>query len=237
MTGRKGLYFLPMHTNLSNMKTAEDRQREVIRTKATMHFLRDGVGVDSIYEFAGIYDALDGGTSNTQESKKWHPLFSGKQPLTIKALNSLSTYFPDAERMHRNGPGFLWKAMWGTLGEVRSVVADDFKAWRSFDVALAEFEAEILISEVYRQPLTVQQLAKAVALHRLHQELLGFDGVGTFRCVRSCLTDRSVQIALQLLAVFNDVCAQLATIASDPLATTQAAQRWTDLESKLDWIG
>lgn len=218
------------------MKTAENRRREIIRSKATMHFLREGVGVDSVYEFAGIYDALTGGASNTQESKKWHPLFSGKQPLTIKALNSLSTFFPAAEGMHRDGPAYLWKALWGTIDEVSSVVADDFKVWQSFDVALAEFEADILFTEVYGKPFTLQYLAKAVALHRLHQELFGFDGAGTYRCVQCCLNDRSVQIALQLLAVFDDVCAQLAKIASDPLATAPADQRWDALKAKLDWI-
>lgn len=40
--------------------------------------------------------------------------------------------------------------MWGTLEESRVVIADDLNAWRSFDVALAEFEADLLLAESYR---------------------------------------------------------------------------------------
>lgn len=226
------------------MKTAVERQREIIRSKALVHLLRDRLGKSSIYGFANCYDGLvqkisDGlkrEESNTQNSNKWRPIFSGKQPLSSRALASLSELFPDAPQLHQDGPANLWRAMWGTLEESRAVVADDLNAWQSFDVALAEFEADLLLAESYGEPLTLQYLAKAVALHRLHHDLLGLDGAGTCRCVRRCLNDGNVQAALRRFAVLDEVRASLAVIASDLLAYVPADQRWDTLETKLGWI-
>lgn len=218
------------------MKTTAERQREITRSKALVHMLRDRMGETSVYGFAGRYDGLMQGASNTQDSKKWRPVFSGKQPLTARTLASLSELFPDAAQLHQDGPADLWRAMWGTLEESRAVVADDLNAWRSFDVALAEFEADLLLAESYTEPLTLQHLAKAVALHRLHHDLLGLDGGGTCRCVRRCLDDENVQAALRRLAVLDEVRANLAVIAGDPLACVPADQRWDALEIKLGWI-
>ncbi len=218
------------------MKTTAERQREITRSKALVHMLRDRMGETSVYGFASRYDGLMQGTSNTQESKKWRPVFNGKQPLTARTMASLSELFPDAPRLHQDGPADLWRAMWGTLEELRAIVADDLNAWQSFDVALAEFEADLLLAETYREALTIQHLAKAVALHRLHHDLLGLDGAGTCRCIRRCLDDEEVQAALRRFAVLDEVRANLAVIADDPLACIPADQRWDALEKKLDWI-
>ena len=218
------------------MKTTAERQREITRSKALVHLLRDRMGETSVYGFAGRYDGLMQGTSNTQESKKWRPVFSGKQPLSTRTLASLSEQFPDAPQLHQDGPANLWRAMWGTFEESRAVVADDLNAWQSFDVALAEFEADLLLAESYGEPLTLQHLAKAVALHRLHHDLLGLGGAGTCRCVRRCVDDENVQAALRRIAVLDDVRANLAAIASNPLAGIPADQRWDVLETKLGWI-
>jgi hypothetical protein len=218
------------------MKTTAERQREITRSKALVHMLRDRMGVTSVYGFAGRYDGLMQGAASTQDSKKWRPVFNGKQPLTARTLASLSELFPDAAQLHQDGPADLWRAMWGTLEESRAVVADDLKTWRSFDVTLAEFEADLLLAESYGEPLTLQHLAKAVALHRLHHDLLGLDGAGTCRCIRRCLDDENVQAALCRIAVLDEVRANLAAIASDPLACVSADQRWDALEAKLDWI-
>lgn len=218
------------------MKTTAERQREITRSKALVHLLRDRMGETSIYGFAGRYDGLMQGTANTQDSNKWRPVFSGKQPLTARALASLSELFPDAPQLHQDGPADLWRAMWGSLEESRVVVADDLNAWRSFDVALAEFEADLLLAESYGEPLTLRHLAKAVALHRLHHDLLGLDGAGTCRCIRRCLDDENVQAALRRFAVLDEVRANLEVIAGDPLAFVPADQRWDALETKLSWI-
>jgi hypothetical protein len=218
------------------MKTTAERQREITRSKALVHLLRDRMGETSVYGFAGRYDGLMQGAANTQDSKKWRPVFSGKQPLTARALASLSELFPDAAQLHQDGPSDLWRAMWGTLEESRAVVADDLNAWRSFDATLAEFEADLLLAESYSEPLTLQHLAKAVALHRLQHDLLGLDSAGTCRCVRRCLDDENVQAALRQFSVLDEVQANLAVIADDPLAYAPADQRWDALEAKLDWI-
>ncbi len=218
------------------MKTTAERQREITRSKALVHILRDRMGETSVYGFAGRYDGLMQGTSNTQESKKWRPVFNGKQPLTARTLASLSELFPDAPQLHQDGPANLWRAMWGTLEESRAVVADDLNAWQSFDVALAEFEADLLLAENFGEPLTVQYLAKAIALHRLHHDLLGLDGTGTRRCIRRCLDDENVQAALRRIAILEEVRADLAVVANDSLAYASADQRWDALERKLDWI-
>lgn len=218
------------------MKTTAERQREITRSKALVHMLRDRMGETSVYGFAGRYDGLMRGTSNTQDSKKWRPVFSGKQPLTVRTLASLSELFPDVAQLHQDGPADLWRAMWGTLEELRAVIADELNAWQSFDVAQAEFEADLLLAESYGEPLTLQHLAKAVTLHRLHHDLLGLDSAGTCRCVRYCLDDENVQAALRRLAVLDEVRASLAVIADDPLACAPADQRWDVLETKLGWI-
>ncbi|MBD3812851.1 MAG: hypothetical protein IE917_11620 [Betaproteobacteria bacterium] len=218
------------------MKTTAERQREITRSKALVHLLRDRMGETSVYGFAGRYDGLMQGAANTQDSKKWRSVFKGQQPLTARTLASLSELFPDAAQLHQDGPANLWRAMWGTLEESRAVIADDLSAWRSFDVALAEFEADLLLAESYREPLTLQHLAKAVALHRLHHDLLGLDGAGTCRCIWRCLDDENVQAALRRFAVLDEVRANLAAIAGDPLASVPADQRWDALEPKLGWI-
>ena len=218
------------------MKTTAERQREITRSKALVHLLRDRLGETSVYGFAGRYDELMQGASNTQDSKKWQPIFSGRQPLTARALVSLSELFPDATKLHQDGPANLWRSMWGTLDDLRCVLTDDLKVWQSFDVVLAEFEADLLLAENASEPLTLLQLAKAVALHRVHHGLLGLDGAGTCRCVRLCLDDTSVQAELGRLGVLGDVRVELAAIAADPLASVPADQRWDALEAKLDWI-
>lgn len=207
-----------------------------MRSKALLHLLRDRMGEASVYGFAGRYDDLMQGASNTQDSKKWQHIFSGKQPLTVRALASLSKLFPDAHNLYQDGPAYLWRAMWGKLDELRVVIADDLKNWQSFDVALAEFEADILLTENYGESLALQHLAKAIALHRLHHNLLGLDDAGTYRCVRRCLDDQSVQAALRRLAVLDDVYADLAPVADNPHANASVDQRWDILETKLNWI-
>ena len=60
---------------------------------------------------------------------------------------------PDAPQLHQDGLAkLLWRANRGTLEESRVVVADDLNAWQSFDVALAEFEADLLLAESYGAP-------------------------------------------------------------------------------------
>lgn len=218
------------------MKTTMELQRELTRSKALMHLLRDRMGVVSVYEFAGRYDDLQPGASNTQDSKKWQPIFGGKQRLTARSMASLSELFPDAAKLHQDGPANLWRAMWGALEELRSVVADDLTARKSFDLALAEFEADLLLAESYGEALSLEHLAKAIALHRLHHDLLGLDRAETCWCVRRCIDDESVQAALRQFAVLDDVRAELAAVAGDPLANVAIDQRWDALERKLDWI-
>lgn len=201
-----------------------------------MHLLRDRMGETTVYGFAGRYDDLMQGASNTQDSKKWQPVFGGKQPLTVRALASLSELFPDVAQFHQEGPANLWRAMWGDFKELREIIADDLSAWHSLDAAVAEFEADLLLAEIYREPFTLQHLSKAIVLHRMHHDLLGLDGAGTCRCIRLCIDDDNVQAALRQLAVLNEVCTDLAAVTSDPLACAPADQRWNSLETKLAWI-
>ncbi len=218
----------------------EERQRKITRSKALVHLLRERVGETSIYGFAEKYDALVSPIKPTQGQggNGWQALFNGLRPLSGSRLKSLSavSVWSDAENLYQDGPADLWRAMWGSPDELRAVVAGELKTWRSFDVTLAEFEADLLLAEIYREPLALQYLAKAIALHRLHHDLLGLDGAGTCRCVRCCLDDEDIREELSGLGVLDAVRADLAVVAGDPLASATADQRWDALETKLDWI-
>lgn len=201
-----------------------------------MHILRDRLAETSVYRFAAKYDDLVQSTTSTQHSNKWQPFFNGKKPLTAPALVLLSALFPDATALHLSGPADLWLAMWGSLEDLRAVVADDLHTWQSFDVALAEFEAELLLAEHYGAHLTLQHLTKAVAFHRLHHDFLGLDGAGTCRCVRRCLNDTKVREALIRLAVLDEVSDDLEIVSGAPRANAPVQERWDALETKLSWI-
>lgn len=220
--------------------TSEERERKITRSKALVRLLRERVGESSIYGFAEKYDALVAPVKPTQGqgANGWQAVFNGVRPLSVSRLKLLSgvSVWSDAERLYQDGPANLWRAMWGSTDELRAVVADELKTWHSFDVTLAEFEADFLLAEIYREPLALQHLAKAVALHRLHHDLLGLDGAGTCRCVRRCLDDENMQEELRGLGVLDAVRFDLSAVASDPLASASPDQRWDALETILDWI-
>jgi hypothetical protein len=218
------------------MKTAEERQQKIIQSKALMHLLRDRIGKTSVFGFAGEFDVLTHSVSPTRYSKKWQPFFNGERPLTAKALKLLSAVFLDATTLHNRGPANLWLAMWGTLNDLRAVVTDDLTTWQSFDVALAEFEADLLLAEHYGAHLTLQHLTKAIAFHRLHHDFLGLDSAGTCRCVRRCLDETEVQAALSRFAILDDVRNCLEIVSGDSRANAAVEERWDALETKLSWI-
>ncbi|MEO5793730.1 MAG: hypothetical protein ABIQ42_01460 [Rhodoferax sp.] len=218
------------------MKTTAERKKECTRSRALMHLLRDRLGENSVYGFAAKYDDLAKKFTSTKLSNKWQPFFNGERPLTATALKLLSALFPDATMLHLNGPADLWLSMWGTLNDLRTVIADDLHAWQSYDVALAEFEAELLLAEHYGAQLTLQHLTKAVAFHRLHHDFLGLDGAGTCRCVRRCLDDTKVREALTRLAVLDDISNDLEIVCGAPRANAPVEERWNALETKLSWI-
>lgn len=190
------------------MKTTAERQREITRSMALVHMLRDRMGETSVYGFAGRYDGMMQGASNTQESKKWRPVFSGKQPLTARTLASLSELFPDAPLLHQDGPANLWRAMWGDISAVITCIRSHPKCSPQTPLHLAEksIEAELLCAG----PANLAALTHAVALYRLRLEMepdVRIDGYGlnltgcAWRCVETCLKDDAVTRELESLGV------------------------------------
>lgn len=222
------------------MKTKVERHREIVRSKALLCMLSARVGAKSVYGFASRFDDLSPRDSCTRESKKWHRVFNGKQPLTARAINDLAAVFPDAIGFYRRGPFDLWGAVWGELPAL-SVIANEGVRSFTLDILLAEFEADILLTESYREPLSISHLAKAVALHRLAQGMnaitaLDVDLQGTYRCVNRCLNDDSIIEALNDLGVLDELRAELSWIASDARAKVSSAARWDALSERLDWV-
>ncbi|MEO8119393.1 MAG: hypothetical protein ABI606_08740 [Rhodoferax sp.] len=226
------------------IKTAAERQREITRSVALLYLLRERVGTTSINGFSEKYDALASPENRTQGQGKngWQAIFNGLRPLSESRLKSLSAVpvWSDSSRLYQHGPANLWRAMWGPVDELRLVVADELTEWKSFDQMLAEFEGDLLLAEIDRAPLTLACLAKAVALYRLHRDVLGLDGVGACRCVRLCLGNDQVQTEMDGLGVLKMVNAELkASILSESnLESAQASadSRWDAIAPRLAWV-
>ncbi|MGZ7172280.1 hypothetical protein ACXKTX_01255 [Burkholderia gladioli] len=181
----------------------------------------------------------------TQQSGKWRPNFSGEKPLSAQQRALLAHLDADADVLHENGPAELWKAMWGRLDELQSILSCELQEWRTLDMALAEFEADILLAEHERAHLGLAHLAKAIALYRLHQEVeaivpIGLDGEGICRCLRLCLDNDHVRQELSHLGVKQAVDAELTgwiVSRSDmEVAWASAEARWNALALRLDWV-
>lgn len=222
------------------MKTKVERHREIVRSKVLLRMLSARVGTTSIYGFASRFDDLSALGSCTRESKKWQRVFSGKQPLTKRAINELAAVFPDAAEFYHRGPFDLWGAVWGDLSELGAIANGGVRIY-TLGILLAEFEAEILLAEAYQEPLTLLHLVKSIALHRLSQgmntiSLLEVDLRGTYRCVSRCINDENVMRELAALGVLDDVRNELDVVSSDALAKTSSAMRWDALAERLDWV-
>lgn len=220
------------------MKTAVERQREIIRSKALVHLLRDRLGKSSIYGFANCYDGLiqkvsDGlkrEESNTQNSNKWRPIFSGKQPLTARSLILLSNLFPDALQFHQNGPADLWRAMWGDISALIACLRSHPKCSPQMSIHLAEqsIAAELLCAG----PANLAALTYAVALYRIRQEMepdARIDGYGlnltgcAWRCVEVCLKDDTVMRKLESLGVQEWITNELQNMEKQRVKTKPRA--------------
>ncbi len=214
-----------------------------MRAAALLHILAARVGAENPHQFAARFDDKVG--MLTQQSGKWRPNFSGEKPLSAQQRALLTRLDADADVLHENGPADLWKAMWGRLDELQSILSGELKEWRTLDMVLAEFEADMLLAERDRAPVALAYLAKAVALYRLHQEVeaivpVGLDGEGICRCLRLCLDNDHVQQELSHLGVKQAVDAELTNwIVSRPdmeIAWAPAEARWNVLAFRLDWV-
>ena len=220
------------------MKTTAERQREIIRSKALVHFLRDRMGKTSVYGFANCYDVLIQKTprgskleaSNTRESNKWRPIFSGKRPLTAGLLASLSVLFPDALQFHQNGPADLWRAMWGDISTLIACIRSHPKCSPQLCIHLAEksIEAELLCAG----PANLASLTYAVAIYRLRREMgpdARIDGYGlnltgcAWRCVERCLKNDVVTRELKSLGVQEWITGELESMEKQRVKTKPRA--------------
>lgn len=224
-------------------RSDSERRQGGMRAAALLHILAARVGAENPHQFAAHFDDTVG--MLTQQSGKWRPNFGGEKPLSAQQRMLLARLDADADLLHENGPAELWKAMWGRLDELQSILSGELKQWRTLDVVLAEFEADLLLAEHERAPLALAHLAKAIALYRLHQEVeaivpLGLDGEGICRCVRLCLDNDQVQQELSYLGVKQTVDAELTSwIVSRPdmeVAWAPAEARWNAVAQRLDWV-
>lgn len=191
--------------------------------------------------FSVAYDLATG--LQTAVDKRWLRCFQGKVALTPKAVEKLATVFSafPVHQMYRDGPGGLWQALWGELGEFsRGVLADDLASFGDFSQAMYEFEADTLLMDAYgllEPELSVGHLAKAVAYFRLQSELFGLDSSGMALVIHRCLASRIVRGELGMYDVVDDVLEAL-----EPMATSaeeiSSTQRWDAVAARgrLAWL-
>ncbi|WP_238530994.1 hypothetical protein [Xanthomonas phaseoli] len=214
-----------------------------MRAAALLHVLAARMGAKNPHQFAACFD--DNVGMLTQQSGKWRSGFSGEKPLSAQQIKLLTRLHTDAHALHENGPAGLWKAMWGPVAELQSILSGELKEWRTLDVVLAEFEADLLLAEYDHAPLTLEHMVKAIALYRMHQEVeaiapLGLDGNGICRCLRLCLDNDQVQQEFFRLGVLHALNAELTSwIVSRPdmeVAWASAEARWSAIAQRLDWV-
>lgn len=224
--------------------TAE-RRRQIARSVALLRTLSKREGTTSIYGFAEKYDALASPMHPTRDQGKngWQALFNGTRPVSAARLRSLSVVeaWSDAPILYQNGPANLWKAMWGPSEQLHLVISEELTEWRSFDQAVAEFEGELLLAHQYRAPLTLLHLAKAIALYRLQNDILGLGDASVRDGVSQCLCDEAVQAEMECLGVRQTVADELAKYfrieVNYQLTCSSVAARWDAVAARLDWVG
>jgi hypothetical protein len=223
------------------MTPSQIKEANITRSKALVYGLSGHVGGwGGPHLFSVAYDLATG--MQTAVDKRWLRCFQGKVALTPKAVEKLATVFPafPVHQMYRDGPGGLWQALWGELGEFsRGVLADDLASFGDFSQAMYEFEADTLLMDAYgalEPELAVGHLAKAVAYSRLQSGLLGLDSSGMALVILRCMASRIVRAELVMYDVLDEVLD-----AVEPLASTEepsTMQRWDAVAARgrLAWI-
>ncbi|MCC8393490.1 hypothetical protein LJ656_12895 [Paraburkholderia sp. MMS20-SJTR3] len=224
-------------------RSDSEKRQGGMRAAALLHVLAARMGAKNPHQFAARFD--DNVGMLTQQSGKWRLNFGGVKPLSTQQRKLLARLDADTDALHENGPAGLWKAMWGRVAELQLMLSGELQESRTLDMVLAEFEADLLLAEYDHASLTLEQLVKAIALYRLHQELeaivpLGLDGDGICRCLRLCLDNDQVQRELFHLGVLQAVNAELLSwIVSRPdleVAWATAEARWNTVAPRLDWV-
>ncbi|MFL9951958.1 hypothetical protein PQR65_00945 [Paraburkholderia nemoris] len=220
-----------------------EKRQGGMRAAALLHVLAARIGAANPHQFAACFD--DQFDMLTTQSGKWRSNFSGEKSLSQQQRKLLARLDSDADVLHEDGPAALWKAMWGRLNELQSIVSVELEKWQTLDMVLAEFEADLLLAELECVPLALAHLAKGVALYRLHHEVeaivpLGLDGKGVCRCLRLCLDNDQIQQELSCLGVQQAVDTELTSwIVSRPdmeVAWASSKARWNALAERLDWV-
>ncbi|WP_225032559.1 hypothetical protein [Paraburkholderia sp. XV] len=167
----------------------------------------------------------------------------------VDVLRMLGQLFPHAETLYHDGPANLWRAL---LGDARdpsvlwplcrtrfsdngpwynettwNEIAAEFVDERSFRETIREFEGELLLAKAHKQYLTFNHLTEAIALYRLHQTInrlavSDVDGVGAYRCVRLCLSDRAIKYFLDRFDGYDFVRDELVNLEIFRLNTEQS---------------
>lgn len=188
------------------------RQRDIARSIALLHLLRQRVGETSIHGFADKYDALASPANLTQDQggNGWSAIFKGQRPLSDRRLRSLSAVpaWSDAEELYQDGPAALWQAMWGDTAALIACIRSHPKCTPRMALHAAEKTVEAVF--LYGGPEDLSDLARAVALYRLRSETgpqARIDGYGmnltgcAWRCVKMCLDEDSILRSLDALGV------------------------------------
>lgn len=223
------------------MTPSQIKKADITRSKSLVYGLSGLLGCwGGSHRFSVAYDLATG--SQTAIDKRWLRCFQGQVALAPNAVEKLAAVFPafPVQRMYRDGPGGLWQALWGELGEFsHGVLADDLASFGDFSQAMYEFEADTLLMDAYgllEPELTVGHLAKAVAYSRLQSGLLGLDSSGMALVIRRCMASRIVRAELGMYDVLDEVLDALEPLASTEEPSTM--QRWDAVAARgrLAWL-
>jgi len=193
-------------------QTHFERNEGIIRTVALMRHLAFLTGAKNAYQFAKWYDAqqITTNRASTVSSGKWAKNFRGQVSLKGEQLDLLERLMPYARRFYERGPANLWVALWSDPVDLWALCQTRY----SIDIAMAEYEADLLLAQQYNEPLTLRHLSEGIALFRLYNHInvltrINADGAGLYRSIAVCLEDINVWQELEEIAGFNPIRAAI----------------------------
>jgi hypothetical protein len=232
--------------------TTKDIEISKLRTRVLLKILMDAALCRNLNQFGAWINRESEklGWPDTQSSNKWYQLMEGrlKKP-PVDVVRMLNQIFPYAEALFHDGPSNLWKALWGDSRDphvlwplCRTRFSDNGPwhnkiAWRgietqsvserTFHETIREFEGQLLLAVAYDQCLTLNHLAEAVALYRLHHEInclavSDIDGIGAYRCIRICLTQPSIRYQLEWFDAYDFIRDELVNLEVSRLTTERS---------------
>ncbi|WP_416391859.1 hypothetical protein NR756_06620 [Alloalcanivorax xenomutans] len=219
------------------MKNRTDLAREITQSVALLYELARRVAVPdkpetaySCYHFSSVYDGYSQEATLTNTTKKWHPFFRGDRPLTKRALGMLEAVpmWADARQVYHNGPAGLWRALWGTMGDLIACLRTHPNCTPQTSLHSVCGLVEMSVLCAGEGEIRLVDFVRAVALYRLRGEIepeARIDGFGlnmtscAWSLIQASLNECAVLGELDALRVREPIHRELAALESARVAT------------------